>query len=421
VKRELGILEDGASVRARRLPQRLSFLVVSQLHAGHCNFGAVQPVKERTNRLGVSAPLVALTGTASSVVLFFHQNTFSGPDAEAVVVKRLLESLLARIDADESLLFEYFSAGLKIKDENFDDWQEEKTLEYAIVRLILLGVVKDYTKDYKGQQFDITLEQSWYALHRDSKRLADYYARRFREYSHRYQTYLKVKGEEEILAAETVEDVESATADALVGFVYEQIERKRRQASRQMLELARIGADDQELFRERLSHYLQVSEKFTRELELMAQDDSLQTWQAQLATVGSRDEVAELHGACQRVLESYPTHPGLLSISASTRLAPSNDDLKRSEEEFNAALRYATEVSGLDEAKRLGNSVASYAADVDGVLADRIESALGIWLLSNGMTDEAIRRFPTKKRVRDRWVGGVLREVQECIPEMRDL
>ncbi|WP_436196218.1 DEAD/DEAH box helicase [Paraburkholderia hospita] len=352
---------------------------------------------------------------------FFHQSTFTGPEAEANVVTRLLEAVRNRIDSGEGLLFEYFAENPKIKDEKSNDWREEKSLEYAIVRLILLGVVKDYTKDYKSQQFDLTLEPAWYEQHRDPKRLADYYARRFREYSHRYQTYLKVKGEEEIRAAETVKDIESATADALVGFVYEQIERKRRQASRQMLELARIGAEDHELFRERLNHYLQVSEKFTRELELLAQDDSLQTWHAQLASVGSRDEVAELHGACQRVLESYPTHPGLLSISAATRLTPTDDDLKRSEEEFNAALRYAAEVGGIDDAKELGNSVASYAADVDETLADMIQTALGVWMITNGMKDEAIHRFSTKRRVRERWVTSLLRDVQEGIPEMREL
>ncbi|KXU87131.1 hypothetical protein CR51_35950 [Caballeronia megalochromosomata] len=352
---------------------------------------------------------------------FFHQSTFSGPEAEENVVTRLFDVLRSRLDSDDSLLFEYFAEGPKVKDENSHEWREEKSLEYAIVRLILLGVVRDYTKDYKSQQFDLTLEPVWHALHNDPKKLAAYYARRFREYSHRYQTYLKVKGEEEILASETVQEIECATAKALVGFVYEQIERKRRQASRQMLELARIGAEDRELFRERLNHYLQVSEKFTRELEVIAQDDSLQTWQAQLDSVASRDEVAELHGACQRVLESYPTHPGLLSISAATRLRPTNDDRQRSEEEFNAALRYAAEVGGIVQAKELGDAVASYAADVDEDLADTMQTALGVWLIRNSMKDEAIHRFASKKGVRDHWMGDIIREIRGYIPEMGEL
>uniref|UniRef100_UPI0035324E6C DEAD/DEAH box helicase n=1 Tax=Cupriavidus sp. WGlv3 TaxID=2919924 RepID=UPI0035324E6C len=349
---------------------------------------------------------------------FFHQNTFSGPEEEATIVKNVFHAIRCLIESGETLILEYFPENPKVRGPQQTDWREEKSLEYAIVRLIILGVVRDYTKDYNSHQFSLSLEPSWQELHNNPIRLASYYAERFREYSHRYQTYLKVKGEEEILSGETVQEIESATADALVSFVYEQIERKRRQASRQMLELARIGADDQELFRERLNHYLQVSEKFTRELEVVAQEGSVQSWQELLESVGSRDELAELHGACQRVLESYPTHPGLLSISAATRLKPTSDDLKRSEEEFNAALRYAAEVGGVAEAKELGNSIANYAAGVDEVLANAIQTAFGVWLINRDMKDEAIRRFVTKKRVRDHWVNDVLRDVRKTIPEV---
>lgn len=352
---------------------------------------------------------------------YFHQNSFSGPDEEANVITRLLQEIRRRIEADHALALEYLPENPDFDGPAPDAWRSEKNLEYGIVRLIILGVVKDYTKDYNKKQFEFLLEAEWESIKDLPDELAEYYAARYRAYAHRYQTYLKAQGEEKIQSAVTIKEIEVATANAIVGFVYEQIERKRRQASRQMLELARVGAKDQSLFRERLNHYLQVSEKFTRELEVMAQGEGLQAWQDLLTSVGSRDELAELHGACQRVLESYPTHPGLLSISASTRLKPTRDDLKRSEEELKAALRYTSEVSGFDEAKILGDAIASYVADVDEVLADKLHGVFGLWLIQHDRKEEAVSRFFVRKPVRDYWVSGVLRDVRANIPSIREI
>lgn len=351
---------------------------------------------------------------------YFHQNSFSGPEEESKIIIKLLQELRHRIASESALTLEYSPENPE-ENASSDAWRSEKNMEYGIVRLIILGVVRDYTKEYNKKQFDLLLDTNWEAVHGDPNALAEYYSGHFREYAHRYQTYLKAQGEELILSAVTIQDIEVATAKAIVGFVYEQIERKRRQASRQMLELARVGAKDQELFRERLNHYLQVSEKFTRELELMAQADAIQTWHELLTSVGSRDELAELHGACQRVLESYPTHPGLLSISAATRLKPTKDDLKRSEEELKAALRYTTNVSGIEEAKGLGDAISSYVAEVDEVLADKLHSVFGLWLMKTDRKEEAIKRFFIRKPVRDYWVSGVLRDVRETIPGIRGM
>ena len=51
------------------------------------------------------------------------------------------------------------------------------------------------------------------------------------------------------------------------------------------------------------------------------------------------DDISELYGAVQRVLESYSTHPGLLILSAITRdLTIDKSALMRSTEEIRAAL-----------------------------------------------------------------------------------
>jgi ATP-dependent DNA helicase RecQ len=317
---------------------------------------------------------------------FFHNESFTGPDDEANAIICLLQEIRHRITKNNfSPIFAY--------QLNSKSWQSENNQEHAIVRLIILGIVRDYTKDYNANQFSLELEDGWLSKKDDIKELSEYYIARFRSYAHRYQTHLKVQGEERIHEKQTIAEIEKATADAIVKFVYDQIERKRRQASRQMLDFARVGAKDANLFRERLMLYLQVSEKFTKQLEQLVKDEESLSWDNLLASIDNFDESNELHGACQRMLESYPTHPGLLAISASTRLRPSREDLERSKEELNAALGYISEVDSLDGAKKLGNSVINYVSSIGGELAKVLHNSFNIWL----MTKELEQMVKSKK------------------------
>jgi ATP-dependent DNA helicase RecQ len=344
---------------------------------------------------------------------YFHTGTFSGPEQEIGVISQLLNELRKLIEKRKSPIFNYIPNSAKATPQNV--WRHETPMEYGIVRLIILGVVYEYTKDYNSKQFSLVLEPDWENVRNNLKELANYYADRYNAYIRRYLVSPKADVTQPILSQTTIPDIEKATAETLVGFVYEQVERKRRQASRQMLELARVGAKDPVRFREMLIHYLQVSEKFTKDLEDLAQHGS-RTWDDLLESVESRDDLAELHGACQRVLESYPTHPGLLAISATTRLGPSKDDLKRSEEELKAALKYTIEESGVDDAKKLGDTVASYVAGVDDALADELHSVFGIWLLENDRKDEAMRFFG-RKAVRDAWMSKTLHGVNKLFSD----
>ena len=295
-------------------------------------------------------------------------------------------------------------------------WRDEKQLEYAIVRLILLGVIKDYVKDYNGKTFELVLSRDWESCRDDTSALRDYMVSHFEGYVRRYQVRLNGYGETGIHRSNTIEDIERATATALVKYVYDQIERKRRQASRQMLELARKGVSDPDAFREELMLYLQASEKFTNDLEGLVRVDDALGWKDLVDRVDSPDEFKELHGACSRVLESYPTHPGLLCVSAVTRLAPSPDEVRLSEEEFRAALRYTTDAYGLPEAKALGDTVAAVSAEADLGLAEGLQSVFGVWLLNHGRHEEAVERFFLTKRVRDYWLTDILRKARQELP-----
>lgn len=352
---------------------------------------------------------------------YFHQNAFSGPEHETRVITELLREIRQLIGNERALVLGFIPDDPDREQGSPDAWRSERSMEYGIVRLILLRVVRDYTKDYNSKQFELSIEPEWEAVRDDPEALASYLSERFQVYAQRYQTALRTPGQERILAGTRILEIEATAASAMVAFVYEKVERKRRQASRQMLELARIGVTDPALFRERLTHYLQASEKFTKDLEAMVQGPMEVSWNDILTSVDSRDDLGELHGACQRVLESYPTHPGLLSISASTRLRPTQNDLNRSEEEFKAALQFMTEAGGTDEAKALGDAVANYVAEIDETLTDRLHGVFGVWLMKHDRKAEALQRFFVRKAVRDQWMGAILRDVRSGSPARLDL
>ena len=298
---------------------------------------------------------------------YFHQNSFLGPEHEIRHIVMLLNDIRKALASNNSLIFQYsdgdggdggYGDGA---DGGADGLQEDKNLEYATVRLIILGVVKDYTKDYNGKALQLSLHPDWELIRDNGAALAEYYADHFRRYVHKYQVKIETKGEQKILEALSVGAIEKETATAIVTYVYEQIERKRREASRQMLELARKAITDQLGFRQALMLYLQVSEKFTQDLEELANDGQLFSWKDSLDRVDTPDEIIELHGACQRVIESYPTHFGLRAISAVTRRNPSDDEMRRSEEEFDAAMKFCEESDGKANAKAMGDAIVDYA------------------------------------------------------------
>ena len=91
-----------------------------------------------------------------------------------------------------------------------------------------------------------------------------------------------------------------------------------------------------------LLNYLQISIRYTALFEALAPDGSPSTWLEILQEVRSPQELGELHGAAQRILESYPSHPGLLFLASISRPFITTNDKSRSEEEISACILYST-------------------------------------------------------------------------------
>lgn len=356
---------------------------------------------------------------------YFHKQSFSGPLTEANVIVELLLQIRKRMSDSQSLLFEFIPDRKDNNESAYPDeniLRRERSLEYAVIRLILLGVVQDYTKNFNGKYLELSTHLEWEYCLKDVDRLKTYLAEKFQRYTSRYQANIQNDLEVKMISVSSIEEVERITAKALVEYIYEQVERKRRQASRQMLELARKGVEDSEGFRKSLIFYLQVSEKFTHDLETLVKNNNLFGWTLLVDQVGAGiDDIKELHGACQRVLESYPTHPGLLSISAVTRLSPTKFELERSREELSAALRFSTNSFGTTQAKANGDAIIHYAEQFDSQLSSNLQVSFALWLIANGMTEEAVKRFIKHDEVRRTWLSSLLREVKDIIPAVKEL
>jgi len=291
---------------------------------------------------------------------FFHSSRFAGVDEEVGCARAGLAAIKTLIDSEQSVALRYR------RDKKATGWDSKATLEYSLVRLIHLGVVQDYTIDYNASVIEVVVDAEWKAARSSLESYRERLTTHLEVYFGRYETRRAASLLQAIGEAATIEDAEAEALKAIVAFLYQQIERRRRTSTRTMLELVREGVSDASVARTRLLFYLQASEKFTHDLEQLAQGTvESSSWLSIADAAVSPVEVDELRGATARVLESYPTHPGLLLLGAITRRNPSSAELERSREDFKAAIDIISESSSRDDAADAAEHALSRCADID--------------------------------------------------------
>lgn len=191
--------------------------------------------------------------------------------------------------------------------------------ERAIFRLMLLGVVQDYTINWQMRRFAVRVKRISPA---DVKEHLRHYLMRFK-----FQDFAnKTVGS---IPENTVENALQAAINVLIDFIYDEIVAKRKQALRTMGELCRNFTSDQE-FREAILAYLQESE-FSDELREWVN----RTFDAigmgaihdLLERVTTLEEVKRLVGTTRRMLDEDPQNIALryLSICARAQSAAESD------------------------------------------------------------------------------------------------
>jgi ATP-dependent DNA helicase RecQ len=178
-------------------------------------------------------------------------------------------------------------------------------LQRLIYRLSLLGIIDDYTVSYG---FDHVYSLSVRALADDAVRdhLTHYVAR--------YRTAERIREVEEHLDTSPLHDPVCQCIDTLCWFIYEEIEKRRRQGIFNMRHMLRESADGQD-FARRLNQTL-ANTALTRTVFDLLRSDDYRGW-ALVATEISAAETAEhVYYQCRRALEDAPGHPGLMLLIA---------------------------------------------------------------------------------------------------------
>ena len=254
--------------------------------------------------------------------LWFHLEAFSGVGQEIANVEAVINTI-----GD-------LSSSKRTELPHADD-SDKKVKEKAIYQLLRLSVIRDYEVDFGGKKFIIHVNP--FDLDRCKERLIEYV---------RAATPGKIKAfvrqANEINPAGAREAVLDL-ARMLVEFTYDEIERSRRRAILEAVQLARHASSDLEI-RRRLLDYLQEGLGSERiEQLLVSEEVKLSAWWELIDKVQTGMDAGELRGLCIRALESDPDHPGLLLTRALAEAMCSDHDTIISSNGIATAIRAGVE------------------------------------------------------------------------------
>lgn len=281
-------------------------------------------------------------------LLFLHNNAYQGKQKEFDLILELLKSViypnLQKISDGQTIIV-YI---------RFDAEGSRNEREKSIYRLVLIGLVQDYSVDFDRKHFEVRLA-----------RLPDQsYIQNLQAFIQRYHTRERSEAVPEQIKLQKSENTIEKCLGYLLDFVYQEIERKRRAAIRSMAEVTRKAsqkanpAERNRFIHEELRNYLENS-PFTEDLLELVKKVDLQEWHDILQKkedtgkflLKTVNGVRQLFGSCRRTLESYPDHPSLLFLSALGRLLLPESDKPSAMNEIRYALNSEV-LSKLPESKR---------------------------------------------------------------------
>jgi ATP-dependent DNA helicase RecQ len=226
-------------------------------------------------------------------VMYFQTRSFPGISVELATLNKVIKQL-----GDLS----------KQRTENivFDDLKLHQA-EKALYRLVLLSIVRDYTINYSNCEFKI----------RFSGAGKEEIIEAFGNYVGNYQLGRKDTEIEKLRQHyhDNKSEFIERTLEALLRFIYDVIEKGRRQALSEMLDATNAGSET--ILRKRILHYLEATE-YTEKIEkiITSARAGLDVCYEVFNQVRSRKHAEELRGQVARYLESYPDQPGLRMLRA---------------------------------------------------------------------------------------------------------
>jgi ATP-dependent DNA helicase RecQ len=270
--------------------------------------------------------------------MYFHLNSFKGVNNEISDLKTVMKHL-----GDLK--------SRKKKDIKINSITRS-SIEKALYRLVVLGVVEDYTITYANDEFHVVISGL------GKNEIIDQFAKYIAAYN-------KAKVKKEVEKLRKIEDQEyhdfiNSSAQVLICFIYDTIEKGRRRGLSEMLSLAWEASkskDPDKIVRERVLRYLEST--YAEEIEKILNEDNLGInalidlldgyetntgeW---VGGIRSSRDASEIRGQVSRYLETTPDHPGLLILRSLSELYCLNYDKQVVLNNLKAAIKYGQEQIG---------------------------------------------------------------------------
>jgi len=278
-------------------------------------------------------------------VLYFHTNAFRGTAQEKQDIEEVLGHLGdtskkgTKILTVPSETLERVKQDVRKKSEVGGKARE--VVEKALHRLLLIGVVSDYTIDYSREEFTIKLSGA------NKEEILETYGKYVASYLYsRRQT--EIEKASRLLSFSRPEFI-IEMVNLLLHFVYDVIERGRRRALYEML-LACTDSPTDKAIRQRILRFLEATE-YSEALEEIINDEKAGIIKCRdvFGIVRSPNESAELRGQVSRYLESYPDHPALLMLRSLSEIFSREKNSEVARQNFIASISSALTNYGVSD------------------------------------------------------------------------
>ena len=274
-----------------------------------------------------------------SRMLYFHVNTFSGIEEELDKVKALVDFIYKDGEDPKKALIR-----ITLKSE-----EKRNDLEKGIHRLVLLGIIRDYSIDYSSNEFDLLFA---FASKEDI----------LNNYLNYVKGYNEGRVKQERLKFDNFKEIDIQTyvlkaAETLIRFIYDTVERGRRRALNEMVQMSKAALkskDSDSTIRNRIIRYFEST--FSMEIDEMLENQNkmldlcIEIFEGRelengekLGGIRSTKDAEELRGQVSKYLESYPDHPGLLFLRSLSELYSREQELDLIINDYLAGIKFSYE------------------------------------------------------------------------------
>lgn len=283
-----------------------------------------------------------------SRALYFHVNSFKGIKYESARISEVTKHLFK----DGELI----SHTIIIKCGTDKDDNSLINVQKALQRLLVLGVLADYTVDYSAREIYVKSGKS------DETSIAMNYGNYVRGYNEG-RVVVELGKLYAAIAAVPKDSMDYkakctvAAAEVLIAFIYDTVEKGRRRGLREMVKVAEaalLSKDQDYEIRLRVIRYFEST--YSIEINSVIESSDLGFDRIPIILDGEENEVGErvggirsaneamgLRGQVSRYLESTPDHPGLLALRAISELFCKDYDAESVEVDFLAFIEFALE------------------------------------------------------------------------------